>query len=70
MQENNNLNGDIRQLTIFGQLSFILGRTYKISKTGDKKMISVSGDFDVVGTKYTVGVTIEMEKHELKKHSK
>ena len=70
MRENNNLTGNIRQLTIFGQLSFVLGRTYKISKTGDKKTVTVSGDFDVVGTNDVVGATIEIEKHELKKHSR
>ena len=70
MRENNNLTGNIRQMTIFGQLSFVLGRTYKIGKTGDKKMVTVSGDFDVVGTNDVVGATIEIEKYELKKHSK
>lgn len=69
MQKNNNkLSGELDQFTIFGQLRFILGNTYEIKPTSDKKSVMVSGVFGIVGTEDIIDTTIEMEKVRLKKH--
>jgi hypothetical protein len=70
MKENNNLIGEIEQLTIFGQMKFIYGYNYKIIKSNDKQTTLVSGLFEIVNSDETIDLTIEMEKSKLKKHIK
>ena len=64
------LSGELDQFTIFGQLKFILGNTYEIKPTSDKKSVMVSGVFGIVGTEDVIDNTVEIEKVRLKKHIK
>lgn len=68
MQGSNNLRGNIKQLTIYGELSFILGSVYSVKPTKDRKMVTVSGTFGLVGEDDSIDATIEMEKNHLVDH--
>ena len=68
VRKNSNFVGVIKQLTIFGELSFILGSVYLVNPTMDERMVTVAGTFGVVGVEERVDATIEMEKHHLVDH--
>jgi hypothetical protein len=60
--------GNINQLTLFGQLSFIKDYVYKVEETKVIGVVLISGDFMVVETDERIQARIEFNKKELKKH--
>ena len=68
MYKTKSLSGIIRQLTIYGQLSFIKGEEYLVKDTKDFDIVAVLGKYKIVGDTHIVNIKMNFDKEELKKH--
>lgn len=62
------LNGNIRQITLHGELAFIDEEIYEVRETKDKGVVLVTGTFLVIETNERLDATIDFDEKELENH--
>lgn len=63
-----NLKGNIKQITLHGEIAFIEGEVYDVVNGETKGVVLVTGTYLVVDTNERLDATIEFDEAELEKH--
>lgn len=63
-----NLKGNIKQITLHGEIAFIEGEVYDVVNGEAKGVVLVTGTYLVVDTNERLDATIEFDEAELEKH--
>ena len=61
----NNISGKLNQTTIHGELEFVIGNDYKITKTNIKNVVLATGEYQIHDTDETIEASIEITENEL-----